>query len=247
MKTFVQDHNHDLALPAFINVMPAHRNINEEEFDQYWSDMVAAFGLEENEWIWTTYDKRVHQANAYLCDNFCAGLRMTSRCKGINALLKRFFKSLNCLLELVENLERVVKVYRNNEFIVDYKSLYSEPVMTTGLESIERAMWRKDAKSGSFHDSDGGFEHNREFRGRYGSFWSACLPMCLLEAQWSTTYEYAVVKIAQLLKEVEVEVSKDNSSTFEHTTADGCGILDLKIINSKSAPRSSINGKMGRR
>ncbi|QHO58390.1 protein-RELATED SEQUENCE 5-like isoform [Arachis hypogaea] len=107
--------------------------------------------------------------------------------------------------------------------------------------------WRKDAKSGSFHDSDGGFEHNREFRGRYGSFWSACLPMCLLEAQWSTTYEYAVVKIAQLLKEVEVEVSKDNSSTFEHTTADGCGILDLKIINSKSAPRSSINGKMGRR
>ncbi|KAL4276935.1 protein FAR1-RELATED SEQUENCE 5-like [Arachis ipaensis] len=29
MKTFVQDHNRDLALPAFTNVMTAHRNINE--------------------------------------------------------------------------------------------------------------------------------------------------------------------------------------------------------------------------
>ncbi|KAL4345355.1 hypothetical protein AHAS_Ahas11G0270100 [Arachis hypogaea] len=29
MKTFVQDHNHNLTLPAFTNVMAAHRNINE--------------------------------------------------------------------------------------------------------------------------------------------------------------------------------------------------------------------------
>ncbi|RYR59401.1 hypothetical protein Ahy_A05g025285 [Arachis hypogaea] len=166
-KIFVQDHNHDLTLPAFTNVMAAHRNINKgdkvhihsmheagfqtsqimgffaylsggyrnlhfikndvynyiddlrrsrivqgdaaaaiKEFDQYWANIVAAFGLEENEWIWATYEKRPS----------------------------------NCLLELVENLERVVKDYRNNEFIADYKSLYSEPVITTGLESIERAI-----------------------------------------------------------------------------------------------------------
>ncbi|RYR62228.1 hypothetical protein Ahy_A04g019649 [Arachis hypogaea] len=64
----------------------------------------------------------------------------TSRCEGINASLKSFIKSSNCLLELLENLECVVKDYRNNEFIADYKSLYSEPVMTTGVDSIERAM-----------------------------------------------------------------------------------------------------------
>ncbi|KAL4300097.1 hypothetical protein AHAS_Ahas17G0166800 [Arachis hypogaea] len=104
MKTFVQDHNHDLTLSAFTNVMASYRNINEgdkahihngdestkeaiktkfpnathrlctwhlaeiavlnikdnnfcaafktavyghfevEKFDQYWTDMVAAFG-----------------------------------------------------------------------------------------------------------------------------------------------------------------------------------------------------------
>ncbi|RYR53634.1 hypothetical protein Ahy_A06g028825 [Arachis hypogaea] len=259
MKTIVQDHNHDLALPAFTNVMPAHCNINEgdkahnhsmheagfqtsqikeifpylfdgyqslhfikkdvynyindpkvvvidrdesmkqairekfpnamhrlctwhlacnavsnikdnyfcasfktfvyglfeeEEFDQYWVDMVAAFGLEETEWIWTMYEKRVHWVNAYLCDKFCVGLRTTSRCEGIDASLK---------------------------------------------------------------------------------------------AQRPATYEYAAVKIVQLLKEVEAEVSKGNSSTFEQATADGCDILDPKIIKSKGAPWSSGNGKMGRR
>ncbi|RYQ85201.1 protein FAR1-RELATED SEQUENCE 9-like [Arachis ipaensis] len=102
--------------------------------------MVAAFRLEENEWIWLTYEKMVQWANAYLCDKFCAGLRTTSRYEDINTSLKRFIKSSNCLLELVENLERVAKDYRNNEFITNYKSLYSKPVMTTGLESIERAI-----------------------------------------------------------------------------------------------------------
>ncbi|RYQ98779.1 hypothetical protein Ahy_B07g086567 [Arachis hypogaea] len=78
-------------------------------------------------------------ANAYLGGKFCAGIRTTSRCKGINSSLKKFIKSGNCLLELVENLDRFVKDYRSNEFIVDYKTLYSNPVMNTGLETKERS------------------------------------------------------------------------------------------------------------
>ncbi|KAL4322467.1 protein FAR1-RELATED SEQUENCE 5-like [Arachis ipaensis] len=64
-------------------------------------------------------------------------LRTTSRCESINSSLKKFIKSGNCLLELVENLDRVVKDYRNNEFIADYRSLYTDLVLTTGLESLE--------------------------------------------------------------------------------------------------------------
>ncbi|QHO19836.1 Protein FAR1-RELATED SEQUENCE [Arachis hypogaea] len=239
---------------------------------------------------------------------------MTSRYEGINAALMKFIKFLNCLLELVQNLEHMVKDYRNNEFIADYKSLYLEPVMTTELESIERAVsqiytkdtlfevkkqidgvavlivlhtksygslekfmlrkfrkphrvysvfyensseryecscklwnsigiscshiicvlnelekdalqmwlvlkrWFKDAKFGSFHDFDGSLDSNRTFRER----------------------------IAQLLKEVEAEVPKGNSTTFMHAIANGCDILDPKIIKSKGAPRSSSNSKMGR-
>ncbi|RYR52629.1 hypothetical protein Ahy_A06g027520 [Arachis hypogaea] len=107
---------------------------------EYWMDMITSFGLEDNDWVAKTYEKREIWANAYLCEKFCAGIRTTSRCKGINSSLKKFIKSGNCLLELVENLDRVVKDYRNNEFITDYKTLYSNPVLTTGLEALERSV-----------------------------------------------------------------------------------------------------------
>ncbi|RYR46902.1 hypothetical protein Ahy_A07g032766 [Arachis hypogaea] len=196
MKTFIVDHNHDLAPPDFTNVMAPHRkltdgdkahihsmheagfqttqimgffahlcggyrNVNFIRKDlynymddvrqsrivegdaaaaiNYLKEVVRSFGLEDNDWIASTYEKKEQWAHAYLCDKFCAGLRTTSRCEGINSSLKKFIKSGNCLLELVENLDRVVKDYRNNEFIVDYKSLYTDPVLTTGLESLERS------------------------------------------------------------------------------------------------------------
>ncbi|RYQ96862.1 hypothetical protein Ahy_B08g092769 [Arachis hypogaea] len=107
---------------------------------EYWVDMITSFGLEDNDWVAKTYEKREMWANAYLCEKFCAGIRTTSRCEGINSSLMKFIKSGNCLLELVENLDRVVKDYRNNEFIADYKTLYSNPVLTTGLEALERSV-----------------------------------------------------------------------------------------------------------
>ncbi|RYR63480.1 hypothetical protein Ahy_A04g021291 [Arachis hypogaea] len=70
---------------------------------------------------------------------FSAGVRTTSRCEGINSFLKRFIKSRETLLELVENLECVVNEYRNNELVAQFKSMYSKPVLTTGLDSIEQA------------------------------------------------------------------------------------------------------------
>ncbi|RYR67230.1 hypothetical protein Ahy_A03g013534 [Arachis hypogaea] len=118
----------------FAHLCGGYRN----DFEDYWAEMVHSFGLEDNDWIASTYEKKEQWMHAYLCDKFCAGLRTTSKCEGINSSLKKFIKSENCLLELVENLDRVVKDYRNNEFIVDYKSLYTDPVLTTGLESLER-------------------------------------------------------------------------------------------------------------
>ncbi|KAL4364848.1 hypothetical protein AHAS_Ahas07G0047100 [Arachis hypogaea] len=122
---------------AFKTAVYGHFDV--KEFEDYWAEVVRSFGLEDNDWIASTYEKKEQWAHAYLCDKFCAGLRTTSRCEGINSSLKKFIKSGNCLLELVENLDRVVKDYRNNEFIVDYKSLYTDPVLTTGLESLERS------------------------------------------------------------------------------------------------------------
>ncbi|RYQ96861.1 hypothetical protein Ahy_B08g092766 [Arachis hypogaea] len=124
----------------FAHMCGGYRNLNFISKDLYWVDMITSFGLEDNDWVAKTYEKREMWANAYLCEKFCAGIGTISRCEGINSSLKKFIKSGNCLLELVKNLDRVVKDYRNNEFIADYKTLYSNPVLTMGLEALERSV-----------------------------------------------------------------------------------------------------------
>ncbi|RYR03344.1 hypothetical protein Ahy_B06g082232 [Arachis hypogaea] len=76
-------------------------------------------------------------AIAYLRGTFCAGYRTTSRCEGINAFVKGFLRSTDSILELVHNLNRVVKDYQNNDVTAQFYSTYYTPVLTTGLDSIE--------------------------------------------------------------------------------------------------------------
>ncbi|XP_072076719.1 protein FAR1-RELATED SEQUENCE 9-like [Arachis hypogaea] len=42
------------------------------------------------------------------------------------------------ILELVQNLELVVREYRNNELVAQFNSIYSTPALTTCLDPIER-------------------------------------------------------------------------------------------------------------
>ncbi|RYR39069.1 hypothetical protein Ahy_A09g044488 [Arachis hypogaea] len=80
------------------------------------------------------YGKKEMWANTFLCEKFCAGYRTTSRCEGINLVCKNFLESKHSMLELVQNLELPVRVYRNNELLAQFRSIYSEPVLTTSLD-----------------------------------------------------------------------------------------------------------------
>ncbi|XP_057739782.1 protein FAR-RED ELONGATED HYPOCOTYL 3-like [Arachis stenosperma] len=77
-------------------------------------------------------------ANVYLQDKFCAGFQTTSHCEGINAYVKNFLKSRHSLLDMVQNLELVVREYRNNELLAQFRSLHGMPVMTTCLDPLEK-------------------------------------------------------------------------------------------------------------
>ncbi|RYR28532.1 hypothetical protein Ahy_B01g052678 [Arachis hypogaea] len=105
---------------------------------EYWENMIKKkCGLEENESILNEFEKRKSWASAYLRDKFCAGFRTTSRCEAINNFIKRFICIRQSLLELVQNLEHTLRDYRNNELVSQFKTLFGEPVLTTGLEALE--------------------------------------------------------------------------------------------------------------
>ncbi|XP_025678275.1 protein FAR1-RELATED SEQUENCE 6-like [Arachis hypogaea] len=56
---------------------------------------------------------------------------------GINHFIKRFVHSRHSILEFVENLERALRDYRNNEMVVQFKIINSDHVLTTNLQSLE--------------------------------------------------------------------------------------------------------------
>ncbi|XP_016195881.1 uncharacterized protein LOC107636924 [Arachis ipaensis] len=56
---------------------------------------------------------------------------------GINNFIKRFVHSRHNILELVENLERALRDYHNTEMVAQFKTINFDPVLTTGLQSLE--------------------------------------------------------------------------------------------------------------
>ncbi|XP_016185908.1 protein FAR1-RELATED SEQUENCE 5-like [Arachis ipaensis] len=113
-------------------------DIEIEEFEMKWEHAVADYDLHGKEWATQMYERRRMWANAYLRDKFCAGFRTTSRCERINAFVKKFSKTTHTIIELVQNLELVVREYQNKELLLHFNSMNSIPVMTTGLTSIEQ-------------------------------------------------------------------------------------------------------------
>ncbi|KAL4396859.1 hypothetical protein AHAS_Ahas01G0134000 [Arachis hypogaea] len=86
---------------------------------------------------WHIQKNRKSWASTYLRDKFCAGFRTRSRCEAINNFIKRFICIHQILLELVQNLEHTLRDYRNNELVSQFKTMYGEPVLTTGQEALE--------------------------------------------------------------------------------------------------------------
>ncbi|MED6163014.1 hypothetical protein PIB30_119231 [Stylosanthes scabra] len=115
-----------------------YADMEEEVFEEGLEAAIIDYGKLDTFWYNDTYEKRTMWANAYLRDKFCAGFRTTSRCEGINANVKRFLKSRHSILEMVQNLELVVREYRNNELLSQFKSTHGFPVLTTALEPLER-------------------------------------------------------------------------------------------------------------
>jgi len=72
-----------------------------------------------------------------LGEDFFGQIRTTSQCETINSLVKRYVRKKCSIYEFMHNFDQILREYKNNEHIVDFKSNSSDPVLTTGLHSME--------------------------------------------------------------------------------------------------------------
>ncbi|CAI8605224.1 unnamed protein product [Vicia faba] len=83
------------------------------------------------------YENKSQWATAYLREKFFGRIRITSQCEVVNAIIKSYVRKKGCIFEFMHNFEQALRSYRNNELVVDFKSKFTKPVMTTHLSLIE--------------------------------------------------------------------------------------------------------------
>ncbi|MED6185930.1 hypothetical protein PIB30_118569 [Stylosanthes scabra] len=115
-----------------------YTNFDPDEFEEYWRNMIQKFEAYDSMWAEETYKKKEMWATTYLRDKSYSGIRASSRCEGLNPLMKKYIKARHNILELVQHFELALKEFRNNELVAEFNSMYNGPVLTTALESIER-------------------------------------------------------------------------------------------------------------
>ncbi|KAK7245219.1 hypothetical protein RIF29_40054 [Crotalaria pallida] len=109
-----------------------------EKFESHWKKMTAKGEISSLEWVKTTYANKRMWAPAYLRGQFFGGIRTTSRCEGINSFINRYVSRKSSLVDFMHSFDNAVRDYRDNEVGADYESLYTEPVMKTTLNDLER-------------------------------------------------------------------------------------------------------------
>ena len=114
-----------------------YSNFTEEEFEEFWGDLVRENGLENNPWVTKTYENKELWATTYLRDDFFGGIRTTSQCESVNKIIKSYVRKKGSIFEFLHNIDEAMRGYRNNELVADFKSKFSSPVLKTHLRCLE--------------------------------------------------------------------------------------------------------------
>ncbi|CAJ2636447.1 unnamed protein product [Trifolium pratense] len=114
-----------------------YSNFTNDQFEEFWAELIKENELEGNPWVAKTYENKSLWATAYLRDKFFGRLRTKSQCEAINAIINCYVRNKWCIFEFMHNFEQAVTDYRNNEVVADFKSKYTEPVLTTHLRLME--------------------------------------------------------------------------------------------------------------
>jgi hypothetical protein len=73
-------------------------NFTEDEFEEFWGDLVRENCLENNPWVTKTYENKELWATAYLRDDFFGSIRTTSQCESVIKIIKSYVRKKEAYL-----------------------------------------------------------------------------------------------------------------------------------------------------
>ncbi|XP_074314204.1 protein FAR1-RELATED SEQUENCE 3-like [Silene latifolia] len=104
-------------------------DIEPSEFEERWCSVISSYGLTDNEWLDTMFDKRASWIPAYFRDLFMGGLmRTTSRSESENSFFGNFMNSNLTLVEFLMRFESAMYAQRwkRSKLIAESKNTFPD-------------------------------------------------------------------------------------------------------------------------
>ncbi|XP_074306280.1 protein FAR1-RELATED SEQUENCE 5-like [Silene latifolia] len=99
------------------------------EFEERWCSVISSYGLTDNEWLDTMFDKRASWIPAYFRDLFMGGLmRTTSRSESENSFFRNFMNPNLTLVEFLMRFESAMDAQRwkQSKLIAESKNAFPD-------------------------------------------------------------------------------------------------------------------------
>ncbi|KAJ1421606.1 MULE transposase domain [Sesbania bispinosa] len=143
-------------------------------FRRKWNEIITKFGLEENTWVISLFEKRTMWVTTYLRGKFFGGFRTTSRCEGLHSELSKFVSSRYNLSDFLQHFYRCLGHMRFKEKEDDFTSIHGDPsrglpcehiiavLDHLGIDEIPDSLvlkrWTKGAKDGLYGEDGERYE-----------------------------------------------------------------------------------------
>ncbi|RHN72791.1 putative transcription factor FAR family [Medicago truncatula] len=122
-------HNYDAIKKALIKAV--YETLKVIEFDAAWGFMIQHFRVNDNEWLCSLYEDRVHWAPVYLKDKFFAGMFATRSGESISPFFDKYVHKQTPLKEFLDKYELALYKKYKEESLADIESRSSSPLLKT--------------------------------------------------------------------------------------------------------------------
>ncbi|CAL9001341.1 unnamed protein product [Prunus brigantina] len=92
------------------------------EFEERWVEMIAKYGLHNNDWLNSIYEERHHWVPIFVKNNFWAGMSTTQRSESMNAFFDGYVNSKTTLKQFLEQYENALRTKVEKEKHEDSKT-----------------------------------------------------------------------------------------------------------------------------
>ncbi|CAO2038142.1 unnamed protein product [Urochloa humidicola] len=223
------------------------------EFEQRWAELIAEFGLADNEFLSRVYEHRAMWAKPYFADTFCAGMTSTQRSESANHMLKTYIPRAAPMHLSVSQYTRLVADREADEGREDHAT--KQVLVQMGAKEIPPCLvlkrWTMEAKS-SRGSGNGSVAHHSapDLASLHSILYSAAMELVTLGRSSRQAFEVALnfvckgkAAIGSMTVIPRAGTTGEEFEDQDSVQVDGSGVTGCEFQGVSAPPRVRSRGR----